>query len=92
MLRCPAAARLHATAEAAYDPAEAALEDAVREASANVWKHRLNLPREREYQQQLREADAALQQYRCHRDPAAYERARLHDEALAADEYYFPPL
>lgn len=47
-----------------YNPTTALLEDAVRTASNNVYAYRLNLSRQREYQQQLREADQALQQHR----------------------------
>lgn len=48
----------------AHNPTTARLEDAVRQASADVYAHRLNLSRQREAQQQLREADQALQQHR----------------------------
>lgn len=47
-----------------YNPTTALLEDAVRTASNQVYAHRLNLSRQREYQRQLEEADQALQQHR----------------------------
>lgn len=50
----------------------ALLEGAVRTASANVYAHRLNLPRQREYQRQLQEANQALDQHRRYTDPAGH--------------------
>ena len=49
-----------------YNPTTARLEDAVRQASDAVYAHRLNLSRQREAQQQLREAQQVLDQHRAH--------------------------
>lgn len=47
-----------------YNPTTALLEDAVRTASDQVFAHRLNLGRQREYQRQLEEANQVLEQHR----------------------------
>jgi hypothetical protein len=69
------------------EQATALLESQVREASANVYAHRLNLNRQREYQRQLQEANQALQQHRRNQDPAGYAAHQQWRQDQAGADY-----